>query len=200
MAYSSFKNIPAEAVANDEAARAVIQNTIKCPENMEICEACFEYISKNYVNEPNPYKAYAFRRAAIVVANVDFPLISEKGREALKFWNNTLGLPRTGHTTVYIYDYIREKLMIKGLKANVCEAFPPAWRNNLLLNDKRISVALYVLNTMENKSNSYVSVWRQYYYSPNPLEKEAYMFYRLLTLGEVKHVHKCVCKIAEVCR
>lgn len=173
MAYTSFHSIPSEAVATDDATWTVIHNTIKCPENMKICEACMNVIQQRYVNDPVPYKAQAYRRAAILVANADFPLIRQQGVEAVSSIKaNKIGLPNFGKTITFIHDYVLRCLLTDKLKKNIYEAFPLAWRGNLLEDDVRINTALEVLDFFVNKPY----MWTIYSQSTGPTQ-EAFQYY-----------------------
>jgi hypothetical protein len=178
MTYTSFKSIPAEAVATDDATWTVIRNTIKCPENMKICEACMNVIKEKYVNDPVPYKAQAYRRAAILVANADFPLLTQKGLESLyPTQSNPIGLPKWGNTSSFIREYIRSCILTDKLKKNIYEAFPPTWRGGLLEDDARINIALEVLDMFLNKTY----MWTIYQNSIFPEKQEAFQYYLYFT-------------------
>jgi hypothetical protein len=175
MAYNSFHNIPTETVATDEATWEIINKIIKCPENMEICDYCMSLIKKKCTKD----SPSDFRRAAILVANIDFPLISEHQKlyEA-NYTYTDLGFLSWDVTTDYVCDYVLGRVMKDNILKNPNECFPPEWRNGLLEDDIRISDALKVLDVL-NKPNS----WDMYATSSGSMY-EAFKYYMLRSNGE----------------
>lgn len=178
MSYSYFHSIPAEAVATDEATWDVINKTLRCPENKEVCISCMDVVKTKYTNDPIPYKAQAFRRAAIVVANVNYPLIT-KG----VYDKTPEGIPR-GSTSDHITNYISERILQNAINKDPTACFPPQWRKTLLEDDVRISEALNILDMLVNNQPRNESWWSEYQKSTGS-RKEALEFY----LFRIKRAH-----------
>lgn len=201
MAYTNFKSIPAEAVETDEATWHVIHTTLKHPENKEICKACMSEIKKRYSDDLKPYRAQAFRRAAILVANADCVLISVKGKERLTHYKSDhFGLPR-GTTWAFINAYVRKELMKGRVEHDISACFPPSWSNgvvmsvyrciplkwqrSLLRNDWRSNIALKLLDFSINRSvPNWCMKWSEFSRLKGH-EYEAFIFYASFTKYEL---------------
>lgn len=201
MAYTNFKSIPAEAVETDEATWHVIDTILRHPENKKICEACMSEIKKRYSDDPKPYRARAFRRAAILVANADCPLVSAKGKERLTHYKSDhFGLP-CGTTSAFINAYVREELMKRRIEHNIYACFPPSWSNGLVMsihkcmpakwqrsllrNNWRSRTALELLDFFINRSvPNWCIKWGEYSRMKGH-EYEAFIFYAPFTKYEL---------------
>lgn len=151
MAYTNFKSIPIEVVANDEAAWSVIRSTIKCPENMEVCDAMMKIAEDREVAGQPSYGVHAFRRAAILLAGTEFPVISSDWEFKYK---HKINLPRNGVTTAEINRFIVTTLLEKRLATNPKKVFPASWWSDLNLSksDPRIKDALFVIKYILSRS------------------------------------------------
>jgi hypothetical protein len=171
---SKFSTIPVEQVATDAVARAAVDAALKVPENQPLCEEMLRCANEREATDEKQYATRAWRRAAILLAEVPINLFSEEGEKML-CWAEQFGMPYRGKTTDHAYQFVTRERMKKNLAANSMVAFPPAWRDGMLEDDVRLSTALRVANAIVTWRYTTIDL-------ANRLEAYAYAYY-------IRHEH-----------
>jgi hypothetical protein len=186
MSPSQFSLIPTEAVVSNDATCSAVLSSLKHKQNLTISTALMD--KANLVaaeDNSNPYRAQAYRRAAILVARSEIPLLNKTTIETWKNWQNCrdkIGLPSTGgsSTSDFVYRFIALHLLQKTIFWSKFEAFPPEWRDESLMNDyDRICLAKNMIYWLIHPMKS--TFWRGIHsdinYKTNILYRQAYDFY-----------------------
>lgn len=182
---SKFNEISRDLVATGGDACAAVMSSLKHKENLTICTALMDKANSYGSEGKNQYKAEAFRRAAILVARSEIPLLNKKTTETCHNWKNcvdSIGLPNAWHssTTEFIYIFIKLPLLKKTISWNKFEAFPPEWRDESLIDDcYRIHLAKNMIHWLIHpiKSSFWGGIHRDINYKTDILYKQAYDFY-----------------------
>lgn len=187
MAPSKLSLIPLEQVVTQNDTYRVLYQTLKVHENRPIIDAIMnkahDVETSTITNkDSNPYRAQAYRRAAIIIAGADFPLINKNNfydfdyNKPNNMYHHTyevlidLGMPDGGVTTYFVSSLIHVTIYNKRLdliRDNSAFALPPLWRNNPIKNDVRLKIALYVIDfhlTMPNDNPDWTKTTNEYWY------------------------------------
>ncbi len=187
---SKLATIPSEAVASRAAATAAVLSALTCIENRDISVALLNK-ADTYPTE-DKYKAEAYRRAAVLVAQTEFSFMTQKvidewnGLNGLNEFKPMYGFPSrwSSSTANFIYQYIKTTLLKKDIAKNMYACFPPEWRSGMLEDDVRIPLAI---EAIQYCSDYYFVPQGGYKHFPNsilysshklpPTAQQAYNFY-----------------------
>jgi hypothetical protein len=190
MAYTSFKSIPAELVASNEATLDYITKHIKNNRNMHICHACLKE-ARERASDPKSYGAMAWRRVAILVAGWQEDMLTAQAPSWCE-WKQKYNMPDPTHkTTRFLIDYINETKLKRRIGGDFFECFPPHWRyGGMKDDDPRILAALEVLEWYTDK----LRIDREnynYIHTPGP-KNEAYYYYKSWYGPDMNIIKDCI--------
>lgn len=140
-------------------------------------------IKQKYANDPNPYKAQAYRRTAIVAANVSFPLLSEKGLKMLRYYKKYLGFC-DGDTTSSISCYVEKRFITDEVQQNPFKYVPNTKSDNQPSDITDIPVAIEAIQFCIGASRLYCEKWNEF--MANDSRKKAYEFYKHRSWSELE--------------
>jgi hypothetical protein len=144
---SKLSSIPLERVSSDALARAACFDELKLIENKPIANYLLDTANKISLEDSNPYRLSAYRRAAILLARADFIVVSE---QTDNFVLADIGLSPNGTIIDIVLEYILDTTQtaqaISDVKHNKFVVFPTQWRNKPI--DKDL---LHIANTVINQ-------------------------------------------------
>ncbi len=182
---SKLNTIPSEAVASRAAATAAVLSALICIENRDISVALLNK-ADTYSTE-DKYKAEAYRRAAVLVAQTDFPFMTQKVIDEWHDYKSMYGFPSrwSSSTANFIYRFITTALLKKDIAKNIYACFPPEWRSGMLEDDSRIPLAIEAIQYCSDyffvPQGGYKHFPLSILYSSHklpPTAQQAYTFYR----------------------
>jgi hypothetical protein len=189
---SKLASIPISSVETDARAYAIVRATCKHYDNLFVCEALLRKANKCFgERNPNRFRAYAYRRAAVVLASADVNLVNEK-TDFVTLINQ--GMPKFASTTDYALDCIQTILFEKKIQWNDKCIFPCQWWDRV---DKEKQLASKALNSIEriikmreiinSKPGQYYNVYKNKYSMTDHDDdsKHAYSFYNRMNTQQL---------------